>query len=91
MLYEVITPKAPAKRHIVKTAADYRRFAPGENGVSPRGVPGYGEGIVCADSDEHDEGGYIVEDAAPRIAMTDKRLRKGAALAARFKVSYNFV
>ncbi len=77
-------PKAPAKRHIVKTAADYRRFAPGENGVSPRGVPGYGEGIVCADSDEHDEGGYIVEDAAPRIAMTDKRLRKGAALAREF-------
>jgi len=47
------------KNYIVKTKPEYKRFQITENGISERGIPGYGEGIVCADSDEHDEGGYI--------------------------------
>ena len=74
--------------HIVKTEADYRRYrlagtlnendAHAENdGLSPRGIPGYGEGRVRVDSDEHSEEGYITEDVVGvRPAMVKKRLYK---------------
>jgi 2-oxoglutarate ferredoxin oxidoreductase subunit alpha len=62
---------------VVSTEGSYRRFALGApDGISPRGLPGLGSGIVCVDSDEHDEGGYITEDADMRRAMVDKRLAK---------------
>ena len=64
------------EKHIVKTDKDYKRFDLTPNGISPRGIPGYGSGIVCVDSDEHDEGGYITEDLDLRIRMVDKRLQK---------------
>ena len=73
-------PDAAIKKHIVKTSSDYLRYAAAENGVSPRGIPGYGEGLVTVDSDEHDEGGRITEDMDVRVAMTDKRLAKGETL-----------
>ncbi|MFZ2781605.1 MAG: 2-oxoacid:acceptor oxidoreductase subunit alpha [Rectinemataceae bacterium] len=74
-------PDAPPERHTVRTSADYRRYALGSaDGLSPRGLPGMGEGIVCVDSDEHDEGGYITEDTAMRKAMVAKRLAKIAAV-----------
>lgn len=70
-------PDEPPSNHIVKTSADYRRYALGSlDGISPRGIPGLGEGIVCVDSDEHDEGGYITEDRTMRMAMVAKRLAK---------------
>jgi 2-oxoglutarate ferredoxin oxidoreductase subunit alpha len=69
-------PADPPRKHIVKNDAGYKRFAFTENGISPRSVPGFGGGIVCVDSDEHDEGGYIIEDAETRVKMVDKRLRK---------------
>lgn len=62
--------------HIVETTADYKRFQLTENGISERGIPGHGKGIVCADSDEHDEAGCITEDFQTRITMMDKRLGK---------------
>ena len=61
---------------IIKTKKDYKRFKLTDNGISPRGIPGYGEGIVCADSDEHTEEGYITEDFDMRVSMQDKRMRK---------------
>lgn len=61
---------------VVKTARDFKRYRLTENGISPRGIPGFGDGIVCVDSDEHDEGGYITEDSKVRIAMVEKRLKK---------------
>jgi len=64
------------EHHQVKTTTDYRRYRITDSGVSPRGIPGWGDGIVCVDSDEHTEGGYITEDFAVRTAMMDKRLRK---------------
>jgi len=32
----------------------------------PRGIPGYGTGVVRVDSDEHDEYGHITESAQVR-------------------------
>ena len=68
------------EKHIVSTSRDYRRYEPVATGVSPRGVPGYGEGLVVVDSDEHDEEGHITEDAELRVRMVDKRLAKGETL-----------
>jgi 2-oxoglutarate ferredoxin oxidoreductase subunit alpha len=68
------------EKHIVRTAVDYRRYESAEDGISPRGVPGYGEGLVVVDSDEHDEAGHITEDLDLRTQMVDKRLAKGDAL-----------
>ena len=65
-----------AESAIVETDGDYRRYRITENGISPRGVPGYGNGLVVTDSDEHDEDGHITEDLHVRVAMVDKRKRK---------------
>jgi len=65
-----------SKNYIIKTAADYKRYVLIDDGVSPRGVPGYGEGLVGVDSDEHDEAAHITESDAVRKAMHEKRLRK---------------
>ncbi|UCG38588.1 MAG: 2-oxoacid:acceptor oxidoreductase subunit alpha [bacterium] len=70
----------PFRKHIVKSPADYLRYRITENGISPRAVPGFGDGLVTADSDEHDEAGHITEDMGVRVAMVDKRLRKAASL-----------
>ncbi|NLK99195.1 MAG: 2-oxoacid:acceptor oxidoreductase subunit alpha [Clostridiales bacterium] len=56
--------------------ADYLRYRITETGVSPRRIPGKGNYFVTADSDEHDEAGYITEDAVVRVNMVDKRMRK---------------
>jgi 2-oxoglutarate ferredoxin oxidoreductase subunit alpha len=61
---------------IIETDSDYKRYRITENGISPRGVPGYGKGLVVTDSDEHDEDGHITEDLHMRIAMVDKIKRK---------------
>ncbi len=52
----------------------YKRYAYTESGVSPLAVPGRSEGLVVADSDEHDEEGHLVEDGEIRTRMVDKRL-----------------
>ena len=69
-----------AEKHIVKTEKDYRRYEFATNGISPRGIPGYGRSFVCVDSDEHDAEGHITEDLELRVKMVDKRLVKGKAL-----------
>ncbi|MBC7331821.1 MAG: 2-oxoacid:acceptor oxidoreductase subunit alpha [Synergistetes bacterium] len=68
------------EKHIVKTGEDYIRYKLTENGISPRGVPGYGDGLVKVDSDEHDEFGHITEDFTTRVKMVEKRLKKGEEL-----------
>jgi len=67
-------------KHIVKTGVDYLRYRITADGISPRGVPGFGQGLVCADSDEHDEAGHITESMDVRTRMVDKRLLKEAAI-----------
>lgn len=64
------------ENHFVKTTKDYSRYKLTESGISPRGIPSFGEGLVCVDSDEHDENGRITEDLNMRIKMVDKRLKK---------------
>jgi 2-oxoglutarate ferredoxin oxidoreductase subunit alpha len=72
---------SPPESHIVKTTPDYKRYAFTTTGISPRGIPGYGEGLVLADSDEHTEEGLITEDETIREAMVKKRLLKQNELA----------
>ncbi len=67
----------------VETAEGYSRYKLTPGGVSPRGVPGFGKGLVCLDSDEHDEDGRITEDLdGVRMDMVRKRLEKGRAILA---------
>ncbi|MGM0442731.1 MAG: 2-oxoacid:acceptor oxidoreductase subunit alpha [Fibrobacterota bacterium] len=73
----VSVPDAPkGTEWISKTKNDYKRYDLSAGPVSPRGVPEYGEGIVCCDSDEHTEEGYITEDHDVRRAMVEKRAAK---------------
>jgi len=64
------------KNYFIKSKKDYKRYSITKNGISPRGIPGYGDGLVCVDSDEHDENGRITENMDVRTKMVKKRLRK---------------
>lgn len=68
------------RKYFIQTASGYRRYAVTESGISPRGIPGFGDGLVTADSDEHDESGHITEDMGIRTTMVNKRLRKMEAV-----------
>ncbi|MFZ1720291.1 MAG: 2-oxoacid:acceptor oxidoreductase subunit alpha [Candidatus Moraniibacteriota bacterium] len=69
--------RLPINAHIVEMKDEYKRYSlETKDGVSPRGVPGYGSGIVSVDSDEHDEAGHITESFDLRQKMMDKRLQK---------------
>jgi 2-oxoglutarate ferredoxin oxidoreductase subunit alpha len=71
-----VLPNLPPSSLLTVTTPDYQRYAPGPDGVSPRGIPGVGEGFVCVDSDEHDGNGRITESFNVRREMVDKRLAK---------------
>jgi 2-oxoglutarate ferredoxin oxidoreductase subunit alpha len=75
-------PDQPPEHHIIETDEQYQRFALTENGLSPRGIPGYGRGLVSLDSDEHDEAGHITEDLVLRNRMVEKRLKRFELIAA---------
>jgi 2-oxoglutarate ferredoxin oxidoreductase subunit alpha len=62
--------------HVVKTQQGYKRYELTEDGLSPRGIPGFGDGLVGVDSDEHDEEAHITEDLELRKRMVEKRLKK---------------
>jgi len=47
--------RTPLVKHFVETRQGYKRYQLTEAGISPRGIPGFGEGLVVLDSDEHDE------------------------------------
>lgn len=57
-------------------AGEYLRYQVTDSGISPRLLPGKTKHLVLADSDEHDERGWITESADVRVAMVDKRMRK---------------
>lgn len=61
---------------IVKTDSQYKRYLLTEEGISPRGIPGYGEGLVLVDSDEHTQEGLITESMSVRNEQNGKRLKK---------------
>jgi len=64
------------KKNIVKTDASYERYKFTDSGISPRGVPGYGDGLVDADSHTHTESGEITEDPILRKKSVQKRFKK---------------
>jgi len=70
------------RRYIVETDEAYRRYEDTPSGVSPRSVPGLGDGLLCTSSDEHDERGQITEDDGMRDRMVAKRGRKAAGIVA---------
>ena len=55
---------------------EYLRYKITEDGISPRLIPGKTRNFVSADSDEHNERGWIIESSEERIQMMDKRMRK---------------
>jgi 2-oxoglutarate ferredoxin oxidoreductase subunit alpha len=62
--------------HKNASTGEYKRYLYTESGISPRAFPGEKDALVVADSDEHDEAGHLIEDAATRTKMMDKRMRK---------------
>ena len=68
--------RIPFTKHFVETKQGYERYQLAESGLSPRGIPGFGQGLVVLDSDEHDEEGHITEDLDLRTKMVDKRIKK---------------
>jgi 2-oxoglutarate ferredoxin oxidoreductase subunit alpha len=66
----------PLQKRFIETRQGYQRYELTESGLSPRGIPGFGEGLVVLDSDEHDEDGHITEDLDLRTKMVNKRFKK---------------
>ncbi len=62
-------------RAIVPGGKDYRRYAPSDDGVSPRAIPG-GDAFVVVDSDEHTADGHITENLEAHLEQQNKRMRK---------------
>lgn len=64
------------EEHIIETPEDYQRYRLTADGITPRGIPGFGKGLVCVDSDEHDESGHITESMDVRHSMIEKRHKR---------------
>ncbi len=60
----------------LKPDENYKRYEFTDDGISPRGIPGFGDGVVVVDPHEHDEEGHITEDINIRSKMVEKRLKK---------------
>ncbi len=65
------------KRLRVSDGHRFKRYEFTRSGVSPRPVPGKGF-TYCFAGDEHDEEGFIIEDADKAVAINSKRARKDA-------------
>jgi len=76
MLHSVDFSDYAQRRYVQTTDASYDRYKLNDGAISPRGVPGLGDGIVVATSDEHDEHGQITESYHMREKMVDKRQKK---------------
>lgn len=71
-----------ASEEAVTLDGTYKRYRlDADGGVSPRSFPGMKGGQYIANSYEHDESGYVTEDASLRRNMAEKRLRKFQAIA----------
>ena len=77
-LYSVpdIRTTVTAVNRFVRTEPGYQRYTFKDDGISPRGIPGFGDGLVCVDSHEHTEEGHITEDIGLRNRMMEKRMGK---------------
>ncbi len=54
----------------------FERFQITDDGISPRPLPGNPDTVHSVTSDEHTEAGHISEEAADRVPMMEKRMRK---------------
>lgn len=63
-------------RFLAEAEEGYRRYTLKGDPPPPMAVPGSGSGLVCLDSDEHDQEGHITEDLDLRVKMVDRRLGK---------------
>ncbi len=68
--------KMKVEKHIVETDSQYKRYKLTSDGISPRGVPNFGSGIVKYCGNEHNEEGTNTEDPQIRAKMVKKRLKK---------------
>jgi len=80
MIEDVDFASYEQRRYSVKTEEGYQRYAETKNGISPRGIPAFGDGVICSVGDEHDERGQITEDYKMREQMVAKRARKKSEL-----------
>jgi 2-oxoglutarate ferredoxin oxidoreductase subunit alpha len=55
---------------------DYKRYELTPDGISPRSLPSFRNGIHLVESLEHDEKGYRDEERSTRVKMMEKRMRK---------------
>lgn len=76
MIKRVDFSRYEQRRYIQMTDASYDRYEFHDGGITPRGVPGFGEGIIVSTSDEHDERGQITESYHIREKMVEKRKEK---------------
>jgi len=60
----------------LRNALDFKRYEMTVDGVSPRSLPSYKNGVHLAESLEHNEKGYRDEDPLNRRRMMEKRMRK---------------
>jgi pyruvate ferredoxin oxidoreductase alpha subunit len=64
-----------------RLAGRFKRYRyDGENGVSPRSLPGQKGGNYLASGNEHNEAGHISEDADNRVTQMDRRMEKLTAI-----------
>jgi len=59
-----------------KPAVEFKRYQFTKNGISPRSIPGIKNGQFLANSYEHDEFGFSIEDAILSEKMFQKRISK---------------
>ena len=64
------------KKYFVENDENYERYRFTESGISPFSVPGYGTGLVDADSHTHTGEGNITEDPIIRKKTVEKRYKK---------------
>ena len=68
--------KYGVKKYVIKTEKEYQRYQFTKTGVSPRGIPGFGEGLIVQTGNEHDETGHTTENAIIRKKMVEKRFKE---------------
>ncbi|MHA1995101.1 MAG: 2-oxoacid:acceptor oxidoreductase subunit alpha [Candidatus Hodarchaeales archaeon] len=64
------------EKHIIETKSGYKRYEFSEDGISPRGIPGRGKGVIRVDSHTHTQDSQITEDPIVRRKMVNKRFKK---------------
>jgi len=64
------------RRYIQPTEKSYDRYTLNPTAISPRGVPGLGEGLIVSSSHEHEERGQGTESSHVREMMVEKRQKK---------------